>query len=80
MTLMHTRLKLLPVSKRTGNLQLMQMVIPSYDIPEIIRIAIYVLLAVAGFIICIKLLKFLLGVILGFILTLVLAYFYFFQM
>lgn len=56
------------------------MVIPSYDIPEIIRIAIYVLLAVAGFIICIKLLKFLLGVILGFILTLVLAYFYFFQM
>ena len=46
---------------------------------EIIRTAIYVALAIVAFVICIKLLKFLLGIIIGFALTLALAYFYFFR-
>ncbi|MBR7107523.1 MAG: hypothetical protein IKC89_03805 [Lentisphaeria bacterium] len=49
-----------------------------FNTAEIIRTTIYVVLAIAGFIICIKLLKFLLGIIIGFVLTLVLAYIYFF--
>lgn len=51
-----------------------------FSTPEVIRTAVYILLAVAGFIICIKVLKFMLGIILGFVVTLILAYFYFFQM
>lgn len=45
--------------------------------PDIIRSAIYILLAIAGFVICIKLLKLVFGIIIGFALTLFLAYMYF---
>ena len=49
----------------------------SWELADIARTAIYLLLAVAGFIVCIKLLKLVVGIIIGFALTLFLAYMYF---
>lgn len=47
------------------------------DLAEIIRIVLYTLLAAAGFMIFIKLLKFIAGIIAGIVLTGVLAYLYY---
>ena len=44
--------------------------------PGLIRLAIYLIISVAGFILAVKLLRFIAGVILGIVLTLVMAYLY----
>lgn len=49
----------------------------SVDTAEIIRITVYTLLAIAGFMIFIKLLKFIAGIIAGIVLTGILAYLYY---
>lgn len=46
---------------------------------DFVRLAIYALMAVAGFAVLIRLLKFVAGVILGFIVTLILAALYYFK-
>ena len=46
---------------------------------DFVRLAIYALMAVAGFAVLIRLLKFVAGVILGFIVSLILAALYYFK-
>lgn len=46
---------------------------------DFIRLAIYLALAIAGFVILIKVLKFAAGMIFGFIVTLILAALYYFK-
>ena len=46
---------------------------------NIVRILIYAVLSMAAFVILVRILKFFAGVIFGFVVTLVLAYFYFRQ-
>ena len=46
---------------------------------DFVRLAIYALMAVAGFVVLIRLLKFVAGVILGFAVTLILAALYYFK-
>ena len=46
---------------------------------NIVRLAIYLVMAIAGFVVLIKVLKFVAGVILGFVVTLILAAMYYFK-
>lgn len=46
---------------------------------DIVRLAIYLALAIAGFVILIKVLKFAAGMLFGFIVTLILAALYYFK-
>ena len=67
---MLTKRKLPPASAKTVERM-------NIDLAEIIRIVLYTLLAAAGFMIFIKLLKFIAGIIAGIVLTGVLAYLYY---
>lgn len=46
---------------------------------DIVRLAIYLVMAIAGFAVLIKALKFVTGIILGFVVTLALAAMYYFK-
>ena len=46
---------------------------------NIVRLAIYLVMAIAGFVVLIRVLKFVAGVILGFVVTLALAAMYYFK-
>lgn len=53
----------------------------NFDLANIdfVRLAIYLVVAIAGFVVLIKVLKFVAGIIFGFVVTLILAAMYYFK-